>query len=67
MRRLVPSALIAALALGAPAHAQPANGLPPGDGREIMTAVCTQCHALTVIISMRAGPVVMKRTNYTYI
>jgi cytochrome c5 len=64
MRRLVLSALIAALALSAPARAQPADALPPGDGREIMTAVCTQCHALTVIVSMRDGPVGWKQHVY---
>jgi len=66
MRRAIISALVAAFALAAAqvqvqVHAQPANALPPGDGREIMSAVCTQCHALTVILAMRDGPVGWKR------
>ena len=65
MRRLLLTAFLAALALmAAPARAQPANMLPPGDGREIMTAVCTQCHALTVIVSMRDGPEGWRRHVY---
>jgi cytochrome c5 len=65
MRRLVvvPALLAAALA-ATEARAQPANALPPGEGREIMTAVCTQCHALTVIVAMRDGSEGWKRHVY---
>jgi cytochrome c5 len=63
MPRLALSTLAAALWLGAaPASAQqPANALPPGDGRDLVAAACTQCHALTVILAMRDGPIGWKR------
>ena len=62
MRRLVVSRLVAALLLAsAPASAQPASPLPPGDGRDIVASACTQCHPLTVILAMRDGPVGWKR------
>ncbi len=62
MRRFLASCLVAGLALAAaPALAQPANALPPGDGRDIVASACTQCHPLTVILAMRDGPVGWKR------
>jgi cytochrome c5 len=62
MRRLVLSSLAAALVLAAaPAVAQPANALPSGEGRDIVTSACTQCHPLTVILALRDGPVGWKR------
>jgi cytochrome c5 len=62
MRRLVLSSLTAALTLtAAPALAQPANALPPGEGRDIAASACTQCHPLTVILALRDGPVGWKR------
>ena len=63
MRRLVLSALVAALWLAARRRpcAQPANALPPGDGRDLVATACTQCHALTVILAMRDGPIGWKR------
>jgi cytochrome c5 len=62
MRRLLGSALLAALFLAAAsAAAQPANPLPPGGGRDIVASACTQCHPLTVILAMRDGPVGWKR------
>ena len=65
MRRLVVSAAVAALCLAAaPARTQPANALPPGDGRDIIATACTQCHALTVILAMRDGPIGWKRHVY---
>ena len=59
MRRLIVSAAVAALSLAAvPGSAQqPANALPPGDGRDIVATACTQCHALSVILAMRDGPI----------
>jgi cytochrome c5 len=58
MRRVVPSVLAAALALAAaPALAQPANVLPPGEGRDIVASACTQCHPLTIILALRDGTV----------
>ena len=68
MRRLAGSTLLAALTLAAaPAPAQPANPLPPGDGRDIVASACTQCHPLTVILAMRDGPVGWKRHVYTMV
>jgi cytochrome c5 len=65
MRRLVVCGLVAALSLAAaPALAQPANALPPGDGRDIVATACTQCHALSVILAMRDGPIGWKRHVY---
>jgi len=64
MRRLIISAAFAAVCLAAaPAAAQQqaANALPPGDGRDLVAAACTQCHALTVILAMRDGPIGWKR------
>jgi cytochrome c5 len=65
MRRFLLSSIVAASALAAtPALAQPASALPPGDGRDIVATACTQCHALTVILAMRDGPVGWKRHVY---
>jgi len=62
MRRVVVFAAFAALSLAAvPVAAQPANALPPGEGRDIVVSACTQCHPLTVILSLRDGPVGWKR------
>lgn len=66
MRRVVVSAAVAAFVLAAsPALAQqPANALPPGDGRDLVATACTQCHALSVILAMRDGPIGWKRHLY---
>ena len=62
MRYLVLPTLAAALTLAAvPAAAQPANALPPGEARDIVTSACTSCHPLTVILALRDGPVGWKR------
>ncbi len=62
MRRVVVFAAVAALCVTAvPVAAQPANALPPGEGRDIVTTACTQCHPLTVVLSLRDGPVGWKR------
>ena len=63
MRRIVLSSLVAALFLAtSPARAQqPANALPPGDGRDLVATACTQCHALSVILAMRDGSIGWKR------
>jgi cytochrome c5 len=39
----------------APAHAQPANPLPAGDGRDIVSVACSQCHYLGTIAKIRDG------------
>jgi len=67
MRHVLVSSLVAATTLAAPALAQPATALPPGDGRDLVAAACTQCHPLTVILAMRDGPVGWKRHVYTMV
>ena len=68
MRRFLLSSIMAAsLLAAAPALAQPANALPPGDGRDIVATACTQCHPLTVILAMRDGPIGWKRHVYTMV
>jgi mono/diheme cytochrome c family protein len=49
--------LLAALTVAAlPLRAQQdASPLPPGDGRDIVAATCSQCHALTAITHLREG------------
>jgi cytochrome c5 len=65
MRRFLLSSIVAVSALAAaPALAQPANALPPGDGRDLVATACTQCHPLTVILAMRDGPIGWKRHVY---
>ena len=45
------------VAASAPLHAQtPGGGLPPGESRELVAAVCTQCHGLSTIMALRDGP-----------
>lgn len=68
MRPFLLSIIVAAALLAAaPALAQPANALPPGDGRDIVATACTQCHPLTVILAMRDGPIGWKRHVYTMV
>ena len=68
MRRLVLSGAVAALCLAAPsASAQPANALPPGEGRDLIATACSQCHALSVILAMRDGPIGWKRHVYNMV
>jgi len=65
MRRLILSCVVAALSLAAvPARAQPASALPPGEGRDLVAAACSQCHTLSVIVSVRDGPIGWKRHVY---
>jgi mono/diheme cytochrome c family protein len=37
-------------------HAQAPGGLPPGEGRELVAVVCSQCHGLNTIMAVRDGP-----------
>lgn len=37
--------------------AAPANGLPAGDGRDLVAVACSQCHALRTITALRDGSV----------
>ncbi len=57
MRMSVFGAAMAVCLASIPAHAQNAPVLPPGEGRDIVAVACTQCHALTPLVSMRDGPV----------
>jgi competence protein ComEA len=43
------------LAAAGPLHAQTAPALPPGEGRELVATVCTQCHGLNTIVAIRDG------------
>src|SRR4030088_1183639 len=43
------------LATAAPLLAQTAPALPPGEGRDIVAAACTQCHGLNTIMAIRDG------------
>jgi cytochrome c5 len=66
MRKFVVASLVAGL-WAAPASAQTANPLPPGEGSQIVATACTQCHPLTVILAMRDGPIGWKRHVYTMV
>jgi mono/diheme cytochrome c family protein len=46
---------LAALALASPCHAQQAP-LPPGEGRDMVAAACTQCHGPSLFTQLRQGP-----------
>ena len=59
MRSLFALALgCAVLAQAAPSHAQQqgTNPLPPGEGRDIVAAACTQCHGPNAYTQLRQGP-----------
>jgi cytochrome c5 len=46
---------LAFVAAAAPAMAQNANPLPPGDGRDLVAVACSQCHYLGTIAKIRDG------------
>lgn len=48
--------VLAGLALAGPSSAQQVNLLPPGEGRDIVAAACTQCHRPNVFAQLRQGP-----------
>jgi mono/diheme cytochrome c family protein len=60
---------LAAFVVGAaaPVSAQTASALPPGEGRELVTTACTQCHTLSVITAGRDGPVGWKKHVYNMV
>jgi cytochrome c5 len=55
--RIALSVLLAFVAVGvaSPAFAQAPNPLPAGDGREIVSVACSQCHYLGTIAKIRDG------------
>src|SRR6266567_4436459 len=52
---LVPLSVVLSLAAAAPLQAQTAGGLPPGEGRDLVAVVCSQCHGLNTIMQIRDG------------
>src|SRR5580698_6290800 len=46
---------LVAVTAAAPAFAQNANPLPAGDGRDIVSVACSQCHYLGTIAKIRDG------------
>src|SRR5262252_176437 len=69
MRRLSLLGALAALvvAAGTPAHAQTANALPQGEGRDLVATACSQCHTLSVIMAGHDGPVGWKKHVYNMV
>jgi cytochrome c5 len=61
-------AAIAIVAAG-PAHAQgaPPRPLPAGEGRDLLATACTQCHNLSLIVSMRDGTAGWRRHVYNMV
>jgi cytochrome c5 len=56
MRTMLSGFLALAIVTAAsPGHAQNANPLPPGDGRDIVAVACSQCHYLGTIAKIRDG------------
>jgi len=55
------------LTLGAaslPLRAQQDNGLPPGDGRDIVATTCSGCHSLSAITQLREGRAAWRHQIY---
>lgn len=67
MRAIVLGVAIAAGVAVAPARAQNASPLPPGEGRDIVAVACVQCHTLAPLVGMRDGPVGWKRHVYNMV
>ncbi len=56
MRAALPALIVLTIAAAvAPSRAQNANPLPPGEGRDLVVAVCSQCHYLGTIAKIRDG------------
>jgi cytochrome c5 len=56
MRIAVSSFFAFAVVMAAsPSHAQNANPLPAGDGRDLVSVACSQCHYLGTIAKIRNG------------
>jgi cytochrome c5 len=53
---LAPAIALVIVLAAAPSRAQQsANPLPPGEGRDLVAAVCSQCHTLGTIAKIRDG------------
>jgi mono/diheme cytochrome c family protein len=50
---VIAAGLSSAMFSAAPVIAQ---GLPPGDGRDVLQIACTACHGIDVIVSQRHTP-----------
>lgn len=46
---------LAMVCAASPGHSQNANPLPPGDGRDLVSVACSQCHYLGTIAKIRDG------------
>lgn len=55
MRVLSGLFVLAFIGVASPALSQPANPLPPGDGRDLVSVACSQCHYLGTIAKIRDG------------
>ena len=62
LNRLLGAVAASYVFAGASAPAQTA--LPQGEGRDLVAVACTQCHALTPIVSQRDGPAGWRRYVY---
>jgi mono/diheme cytochrome c family protein len=49
------------------ASASAQTALPQGEGRDLVAVACTQCHALTPIVSQRDGPAGWRRYVYNMV
>jgi cytochrome c5 len=63
------AAIAIAITAAGPAHAQgaPPRPLPPGEGRDLLATACTQCHNLSIIVSMRDGSAGWRRHVYNMV
>ncbi len=67
MKRIPLRGVLIACVLLAASTALRAQALPPGEGRELATTACSQCHTLAVIMAGRDGPVGWKRHVYNMV
>jgi cytochrome c5 len=65
--RLAPALCAAALVIAITTAASAQGALPPGEGRDLLAAACSQCHPLNVVRSMREGGEGWKRHVYNMV